>query len=500
MQAYFEPVLHSGSCVYCTGRRAVPALPKPLAAVYCISLQEQPHRTNRAAAHFHDIGLCRHVTFYRPTRGGNGSRAIWESHRALACHALANGYDSALMLEDDVYFRQPWAELVPKITRAMAQLPMDWWSLYLGHFPLQAYFLRSNILRVRSGCAHAYIASARLLAWLAETKPCAAEVAVWRIGKCIDCAFPNLPGMYAMFPMVALQRFLGDYRVDIRVGPHGRPRSWWDAESWRYHFLFRGALIAEATAVALSAFHRLTLEHYRERSGATTTRPARLIRAAGLFSDDYYLQYRPDVAAQEIDPLWHYLRSGAREGSWPCPLFDPTYYAAQSPDLGQENPLIHFIEIGSGSGRRPHPLFDTTFYVSRYAAKIPQGMHPLGHYLSIGGLAGFDPHPLFDGDWYLLQKPQLRERRQNPLVDYLTEGWRQGVAPHPQFDGDLYLQWNPDVKAAGVNPLEHFVRHGQREGRRQPAPTGYSISSDQKSASEITLAGCSRVVGHNGFC
>ena len=231
--------------------------------------------------------------------------------------------------------RQPWAKLAPRIARALAALPSDWWALYLGHFPLQAYFVRPKILRVRSGCTHAYIAGPRLLTWLVETKPCAAEVAVCRIGNALDGAMANLPGMYAMFPMAVLQRFLGDYRVSTQSDQYGRPRSWYDAERWRYYFIFRGVRVAEAVAVMLSPFHRVTLERFRKTSGAATTQPARLIRAAGLFDDGYYLHCRPDVAAQEIDPLWHYLRNGAVEGAWPCPLFDPRYYASQSPDLGQ---------------------------------------------------------------------------------------------------------------------------------------------------------------------
>jgi hypothetical protein len=469
LQAYFEPIPHDDSCTYCTGRRSVTGLPRPVDAIYCISLQEQPHRTHQAIAHFHHIGLCRHVTFYRPMRGKNGERAIWESHRALACDALAKGFQYTLMLEDDVFFRQPWDKLAPMIERAIAALPSGWRGFYLGHVPFQAYFVRRNILRVRSACAHAYIASPRLLAWLAETEPLSAVVSTWNwIGGSIDGAMANLPDMYALFPMAALQRYLGDYRVDPRVDYAGQLRSWRDNDRWRYYFIFRGALMAEALAVMLSPFHRFTLERYRKESETWTTRAARLIRTSGLFDDGYYLNCRPDVAAKEMNPLWHYLYYGSAEGAWPCPLFDPRYYAAQSSDLGRENPLVHFIQIGTAVGRKPHPLFDTEYYLSRYGATIPQSMHPLAHFLMTGGTAGFDPHPLFDSAWYLARHPELRERGQNPLVNYLIEGWRQGAAPHPQFDGDLYLQWNPDVKAAGVNPLEHFVRHGKSEGRKQP--------------------------------
>ena len=411
--------------------------------------------------------LCRHVTFYRPSRGDYGERAIWDSHRALARDALANGCRSALMLEDDVLFRQSWAKLARSIERAMAALPSDWWCLYLGHLPQQAYFVRLRILRTRSALTHAYIAGPRLLAWLAETEPFSVGVATWRRIGGLDGSMANLPGMYALFPMAAVQRFLGDYRIDTRIDRAGRSRSWRDPERWRYVSMFYGASVVEGMAVLLSPFHWLTLERNRRRGEKVWLQNVRLIQTVGLFDDDFYLRCRPDVAESGVSPLWHYMLHGAREGTWPSLLFDPRYYAAQSPDLGQENPLIHFINVGTALGRKPHPLFDTKLYLSRYAAMIPQGAHPLTHFLTVGGASGFDPHALFDCAWYLSRHPQL-QGRQNPLVHYLTEGWRTGAAPHPQFDGDLYLQWNPDVKAAGINPLYHFVCHGQFEGRAQP--------------------------------
>jgi hypothetical protein len=473
MQSYFQSVAQDSSCAYCTGRRSVTPLPKPLDAVYCISLQEQALRTQQAIAHFHRIGLCQYVTLYRPTRGKNRERSIWETHQALARHALANGRRHVLMLEDDVDFRQPWSKLAPRIERAIAKLPADWWSLYLGHVPIQAYFTQPNILRVRSLCAHAYVASPRLLAWLDKTDPLSPEAATWpRLGESNDCAMANLPGMYALFPMAVLQRFLGDYRVNSSVDTLGRRRSWRDIDRWRYYFIFGGARVAEGLAVLLSPFHQFTLERFRKRGETRVTETASFIRGSGLFDIEYYLRCRPDVAAQEKNPLRHYLYYGAREGAWPSPLFDPQYYSAQGSRLGDENPLSHFVRVGAALGRKPHPLFDTCFYTSRYAALIPKGMNPLAHFLGEGGMAGCDPHPLFDSKGYLAQNPELRQRRQNPLVHYLTDGWRAGAIPHPQFDGDLYLQHNPDVKAAGINPLEHFVRYGQVEGRAQPLPAG----------------------------
>jgi len=254
----FEPVAREAACDYCAGRRGATRL--AFDAIYCISLQEQVHRTAAAAMHFHALGLCRDVLFYRPMRGRHANRAIWESHRAVARHAVVNGFTRILVLEDDVFLTQAPEKLAARLTAALRALPARWWGLYLGHVPVQAYFVRQNLLRVRSGCTHAYVANAPLLAWLAATPPL--EAPMWRrIGQSIDAAMSSLPDMYAMFPMVAVQRFLGDYRVDTRFDELGRRRGLFDVDRWRYAFIFAGgARFAEAMAVLLSPLHRLTLE------------------------------------------------------------------------------------------------------------------------------------------------------------------------------------------------------------------------------------------------
>jgi hypothetical protein len=144
---------------------------------------------------------------------------------------------------------------VRRITAALRALPSTWWGLYLGHVPIQVYFLRLNLLRVRSGCTHAYIANAPLLAWLASTPPMSAEVAMWHwIGPSIDAAMSNLPEMYAMFPMIAVQRCLGESGADTRFEDQRQRSTFLDVGRWRYFFIYgAGACFAEAMAVR---FHR----------------------------------------------------------------------------------------------------------------------------------------------------------------------------------------------------------------------------------------------------
>jgi GR25 family glycosyltransferase involved in LPS biosynthesis len=316
-EPFFEPVPRHADCDYCAGRRD-PAPLEPIAhAAYCISLQEQPERTATASALFHRLGLCRHVTFYRPRRGANTTRAVWASHRAVAERALAAGQARTLMLEDDVWMSRPWVETAPRIARALSRLPDDWWGFYLGHFPLKGYFVAPQVMRVRSACTHAYVANRPLLDWLVTTVPGDPVAPVWeRAGTGVDAAFAMLGEMYALFPMVARQRRTGGRRIDPVRAAAGRRRPLLDPARYRESLIFHGLRPAELLAAALSPYHRRTFDS-ATAAGLAFARTAAAIRASGQFDPGYYLARYPDVARSEVDPLGHYMRYGAREGRWP---------------------------------------------------------------------------------------------------------------------------------------------------------------------------------------
>jgi hypothetical protein len=261
-RAYFAALAHEEACDYCAGRRRASPLAPDLDAIYCISLQEEPHRTAQAGAQFHTLGLCREVLFYRPARGRDTDRAIWDSHRAVARDAAAKGFGRILVLEDDVLFTRRRETLARRVAAALRALPSTWWGLYLGHVPIQAYFLRPNLLRARSGCTHAYIANAPLLGWLAATPPKSPQAPMWHwIGQSIDAAMSSLPEMYAMFPMIAVQRDLGEGGAGTRCEDRGQRGTFLGVARWRYFFIYgAGARFAEAMAVLFSPVHWLTLE------------------------------------------------------------------------------------------------------------------------------------------------------------------------------------------------------------------------------------------------
>lgn len=236
----------------------------------------------------------------------------------MARHAIAHGFRQVLLFEDDAEICIDALRLQARLREAMARLPGDWWGLFLGHAPLQAYPIGFHLLRARSGAAHAYIASKRLLAWLAETEPMDPEVPVCRtIGTSIDAALANLPGMYALFPMVATQRFTGDHRLDPTRDAWGRPRKRFDARRYRTFLICKMMRSTEVLAFLLAPWHRLTLEHFRKRSGRAVQRAAQAIRAASGFDEAYYLRTYPDVADSGRLPLEHYLVDGKRENRKP---------------------------------------------------------------------------------------------------------------------------------------------------------------------------------------
>jgi hypothetical protein len=149
-------------CPHCNGSHPQALLDWSfLDAVYCISLKTRDDRALRVAEEFHRTGLCRYVRFFRPDKHPKkGIIGSWESHRQCAMDALSRGCRNALVFEDDVQFvRSITPARLRDVALTLERLPADWRIFYLGHWPVEAWFVRPNLLKTRSACAHAYIIS-----------------------------------------------------------------------------------------------------------------------------------------------------------------------------------------------------------------------------------------------------------------------------------------------------------------------------------------------------
>jgi hypothetical protein len=72
------------------------------------------------------------------------------------------------------------------------------------------------------------------------------------------------------------------------------------------------------------------------------------IRKSLFFNSAYYLEANPDVRAAGIDPAFHYLIHGGREGRDPGPFFSSKAYLARYPDVAEANvnALLHYETLG----------------------------------------------------------------------------------------------------------------------------------------------------------
>jgi hypothetical protein len=228
-----------------------------LDAVYCISLKSRDDRVAWVAGEFHRVGLCRYVRFYRPEKHPEkGVIGSWESHRQVAMHALRQGHDNALVLEDDVqFFGKITPRRLARSAAVLARLPEDWRILYFGHWPVEAWLAQWGVLTTRSACAHAYVISPRLMVWLRDHPYGTPGIAMSGIiGKALDSAFSRLPGTYAVVPMLATQRVSAGDNYTYKPKQKTKLKHWVTRSRHRELLLSKLMRPAEALVVMLSPF------------------------------------------------------------------------------------------------------------------------------------------------------------------------------------------------------------------------------------------------------
>ncbi|MGY8816013.1 MAG: hypothetical protein ACKVHQ_15065 [Gammaproteobacteria bacterium] len=83
----------------------------------------------------------------------------------------------------------------------------------------------------------------------------------------------------------------------------------------------------------------------------------RLLEKSGYFDKAWYLNEYPDVDRDNINPYFHYMNYGFREGRNPSSKFDTNWYLASNSDVvfADINPLVHYIKYGRNEERTPLP-------------------------------------------------------------------------------------------------------------------------------------------------
>lgn len=224
---------------------------------------------------------------------------------------------------------------------------------------------------------------------------------------------------------------------------------------------------------------------------------------------DYYRFMNPDVKADGIDPLQHYLQFGAKEGRDPNAFFSTNGYLAANPDVAKAgvNPLQHYDQNGWKEGRDPGVHFDNEQYLARNPDVKAAGIDPLTHFLQFGQTEGRHAETAigrpgdigaakgFDAEYYLLANADVAKAASASGSDtyafaqnhFNQLGWHEGRDPNAVFDTKGYLAAYGDVRAANINPLQHYDEFGFKEGR--DASAEFDTSSYLAAYKDVATAG-----------
>lgn len=81
------------------------------------------------------------------------------------------------------------------------------------------------------------------------------------------------------------------------------------------------------------------------------------VENSGLFDEAWYWEQYPDVVKAGVNPIEHYLKTGAYEGRNPSATFDTAWYLSNYRDVTDSglNPLVHYIRFGRHEARASRP-------------------------------------------------------------------------------------------------------------------------------------------------
>jgi hypothetical protein len=111
-----------------------------------------------------------------------------------------------------------------------------------------------------------------------------------------------------------------------------------------------------------------------------------IFKPPALFDKQWYLAQNEDVARSGIDPYYHYLKHGWKDGRNPSKLFDVRWYVTENlaKGINEIEPMLHYLKYGWKQGKSPSQDFDSQWYLNNYPDVRAAGIEPLTHYLLYG--------------------------------------------------------------------------------------------------------------------
>jgi GT2 family glycosyltransferase len=181
---------------------------------------------------------------------------------------------------------------------------------------------------------------------------------------------------------------------------------------------------------------------------------------AGGFDEAFYRQEAAAAQQFAASPVNHYLEVGWRLGLDPAPWFSTSGYLADNPDVALRglNPFFHYLRYGRKEGRPPGKA---VMAPSPSAAAEPPKVNGVDH--GDETLTKVAAH--MDIAFYEEQLGRSVTATE-AAAHFIAEGIAQGLDPRRDFSASSYLEDHEDIARAGINPFVHYVMAGQDEGRQ----------------------------------
>ena len=187
-----------------------------------------------------------------------------------------------------------------------------------------------------------------------------------------------------------------------------------------------------------------------------------------IFDVQYYLSTNPDIVAQDVDPLIHFMTTGISELRSPHPLVDLRAMIAARTDLfGGRMILRDFIDAIVRNLCDPGPYFSIDEYSSSARSSLPEDVSAFMHFLTTGAERGARPNDFLDPDYYASRYDDVPGRGLAAVLHFVEFGDQLARQPSAEFDPVWYRAHHRDV--TNTAPLLHFLAVGRAAGRKPRA-------------------------------
>ncbi|MBQ8941791.1 MAG: glycosyltransferase [Firmicutes bacterium] len=234
----------------------------------------------------------------------------------------------------------------------------------------------------------------------------------------------------------------------------------------------------------------------------------KIIEKSGMFDEKYYRSQFDTVPSGDL--LEYYIINGIDEDKDPCAFFDNDYYINTNRDVYEAglNPLYHYLVFGKKEGRLIKEDEDMDLYKKWCIARMSD-VSWRRRFFYVKDLMTVLASGMFDGAWYLEQNEDVKQELTQksawdwrfsknpakralgrmlttPAVHYLQKGMYEGRNPSKEFSTSFYMNTNPDlINGRYLTPFVHYIKHGKAEGRQ-----GRRLDKNQLNYLDIFLDKC----------